>query len=202
MCHGIEGHMKWSHVYCKQLIGGRRGEELRQLSAHCKTLPIHISYSVLIIILLDLHEDTKHSSIMQQVRVTCNFCHYFSIFERLISDNTWNGWSFVKILFLSCPGAIKRMQNAFSMHSKMLLSTLHYHFWYKNHHFRMHGSGLGFFNTIFKSHNFSSFKNPYNDLRRVCCSYATKFIIFYLTVIPARLMNLLRLRSGIHWSVE
>ena len=120
MCHGIEGHMKWSHVYCKQLIGGRRGEELRQLSAHCKTLPIHISYSVLIIILLDLHEDTKHSSIMQQVRVTCNFCHYFSIFERLISDNTWNGWSFVKILFLSCPGAIKRMQNGlFSMHSKM-----------------------------------------------------------------------------------
>ena len=81
-------------------------------------------------------------------------------------------WSFVKIRFLSCPGAIKRMQNAFSMHPKMLFYLALSFLGKKIHHFRMHWvgilhSGLGFFNTIFKSHNFSSFK-IYNDLR-VCC---------------------------------
>ena len=44
MCHGIEGHTEWSHVYCKQLIGGRREENF--IAKHYQyTFPI-LSWSL------------------------------------------------------------------------------------------------------------------------------------------------------------
>ena len=70
MCHGIEGHTEWSHVYCKQLIGGRRGEKRTSLqnitNTHFLFCPDHYSFS--------LQEDTKHSlNHTTWMKVMCNF---------------------------------------------------------------------------------------------------------------------------------
>ena len=99
------------------------GEERREL--HCKTLPIHISYSVLIIILLAYKKIQNTPSIIQHEWRWCATLNSKAIIDFLsfLKD------SFLTLrmalcqnlfFFLSCPGAIKRMQNGlFSMHSKM-----------------------------------------------------------------------------------